>query len=217
MRRSTAGNVLTERMLDVKSKRCSHESCYSVPSYNIQGSKTAAYCRQRAKEGMVAVFKNHCSYGFWMTRPTSTFGGSTKAVSCRKHAEEGMVVVRSSRFSRKSCSKIPCFNVEGSKNAAYSKHHAHDEVPTAVCAHDTSDLKSGLPISFHARCKVVGCLKSSGWGVEGRQPTHCPEHGRLEDDVVCTVGRASRSNSKPRSPVRAFGDQSFLVKTECAL
>lgn len=42
-------------MVDVRSKRCSHEGCNTWPSYGAEGSKKAEYCARHALPGQVDV------------------------------------------------------------------------------------------------------------------------------------------------------------------
>ena len=45
-------------MVHVPARRCSHDSCTKRPSFNVEGSKTAVYCKQHAEDGMVNIGDN---------------------------------------------------------------------------------------------------------------------------------------------------------------
>ena len=42
-------------MVNVRGKRCAHATCMKWPSFNVEGSKTPAYCKEHADDGMVNV------------------------------------------------------------------------------------------------------------------------------------------------------------------
>ncbi|CAN0500610.1 unnamed protein product, partial [Scytosiphon promiscuus] len=46
-------------MVNVRTKRCAHDSCIKNPNFNMEGEK-AAYCKEHAEDGMVDVRMNHC-------------------------------------------------------------------------------------------------------------------------------------------------------------
>ena len=133
--------------------RCSHDSCTRQASFNVEGSKKAAYCKQHAKDGMVDVRHKRCSHD-----------------SCTRHPLWGVLA---------------------------------DGVAT-VCAYHKSDLLDGPVINFAVSCKAVGCGKSSKWGLGGKQPTHCPDHGPLEEGLVRTVGTARSKGVSGRSSSRGL-------------
>ncbi|CAN0479868.1 unnamed protein product, partial [Scytosiphon promiscuus] len=51
-------------------KRCLHDSCAKGPSFNVEGSKMAAYCKQHADQGMVNVSSKRCSHSLCTRQPT---------------------------------------------------------------------------------------------------------------------------------------------------
>ena len=112
-------------MVDVRSKRCSHDSCTTQPSYNVAGSKTAIYCKQHAENGMVKISVKHCSYDSCRRRPNFNVKGK-KPVFCKQHAEDGMVNVYDKLCAHESCTSRSSFTVEGNKTPTYCKQHAED-------------------------------------------------------------------------------------------
>jgi hypothetical protein len=47
-------------MIDIKSKKCIDENCTKQPSYNVEGSKDALYCRTHMKTNMVNIKYKKC-------------------------------------------------------------------------------------------------------------------------------------------------------------
>ncbi|CAM9748992.1 unnamed protein product, partial [Laminaria digitata] len=82
------------------------------------------------------------------------------------------------------------------------------------CTRHKGDLQAGPVIYFAARCKISGCKKVSRWGLAGKQPTHCPHHGRLEDGLVRTVRDGRGKNNIRSSSYGVVQGASFHVKTE---
>ena len=189
-------------MVDVISKRCLYDLCTVRPSFNHVGSKSPAFCKQHAEDGMVNVRGNFCLQKSCTKRPTFNVFGSKKPVYCKQHAPTGWKDVRHRRCSHDFCTMFPRWGLPT------------DGSPS-VCARHKSDLTAGPVIDFKATCKVAGCQRESRWGLDGKQPTHCPGHGRLEEGLVHTVGADVR---KPKTCSSSYGSlqgSSFHVKAEC--
>ena len=73
-------------MVDVRYKRCSHDSGARVPSFNVEGSKKAPYCRQNAEDGMVGVRSRRYAHDLCTERPTPNVEGSKMATCRKEHA-----------------------------------------------------------------------------------------------------------------------------------
>ncbi|CAM9537695.1 unnamed protein product [Laminaria digitata] len=151
-------------MVNVIGKRCSHDSCNRPPYFTVEGSKTAAYCKQHAQGGMVDVVNKHCSHASCYMAPRWGGLADRAAIKCSRHK---------------------------------------------------GDILGGPVINFRALCKVAGCGIVSRWGLDGKQPTHCRDHGPLEDGLVCifgtTVGRRG-SRIPSYGPVKG---QYSHAKPEC--
>ncbi|CAN0592613.1 unnamed protein product [Laminaria digitata] len=151
-------------MVNVRSRRCLHDSCEKLPTFGVIGSKKAVYCKQHAEDGKVDVCNKRCLHD--------------------------------------SCMSWPQWSVLPDGSAF-------------VCARHKSDLRAGPVINFRARCNMVGCQKSSRWGLDGKPPTHCPDHGRLTDGLIRTVGRARSTTPHGISSYGAVRGVSVHVKAEC--
>ncbi|CAM9615336.1 unnamed protein product [Laminaria digitata] len=188
-------------MVNVVKRRCAHDSCTKQPTFGLEGSRTATYCRQHAEEGMVPVFYKRCSHDSCIKRPTYNVQGSQTAAYCRQHADDGMVNV-----THKSCAHEPCrkWPISGMLT---------DGAPP-LCTRHTSDFLSSSVFNFRARCAVAGCRKLSRWGLDGKKPTHCITHGPLENGLVCILETGRTLKPDPSPLYRAVRGSSFHVKTE---
>ena len=65
--------------MDVRRRRCCYEFCRTDPSFNVEGSKTTAYCKQHAQDGMVGVSRKRCLHEFCRKRPSFNVEGSKSA------------------------------------------------------------------------------------------------------------------------------------------
>lgn len=189
-------------MVNVLSKRCFHDSCTRRPTFNPKGNKTAAFCKKHAEDGFVNVLNTLCSHGSCHRQPSFGVVGSKRPAYCKQHADTCMLNVVSKRCSHDSCTMITQWGVL-------------NVVSPTVCAQHKSDLPAGPMISFNARCKVAGCRKVSRWGLDGKQPTHCPDHGRLKDGLVRTVGADFSKTKYCSSFYGALRGAASHVKTEC--
>ena len=147
-------------------KLCSHGSCKTAPSFNIDGIRPAMFCKHHSKDGMLHVYAKRCLHPTCTTRASFNIGGS-KAVYCKLHAQDGMIDVLNkvssySQCSHATCTLWPSFNVEGSKGAAYCKRHAVDGM-VDVCS---------------SRCLFEACKTKPSFNVEGGKPAYCKVHAK---------------------------------------
>ena len=84
-------------------RRCVHPQCMKFASYNLEGSKTAVFCKQHSEDGMVNVISLRCSHVSCTRQPSFNAEGSRTAAFCKQHAEDGMVNIRITRCSHDSC------------------------------------------------------------------------------------------------------------------
>lgn len=191
----------------VRNIHCSRDSCSRVACFKMEGCKRAVYCSQHAEKNMVDVRSNRCRHPVCTRQASNNVEGKKTGVYCKEHAESWMANVRTntkvyiSRCSHDACRRKPSWGAP-TKGA-----------PT-VCARHKNDLRGGLVFNFRVSCKVVGCSKASRWGLDGKQPTHCPEHSHLGDGLVCTLMTAGAKSGPSRSPYGAIKGSSCRVKTE---
>lgn len=227
-------------MVELRSRRCLHETCTLLPTFNVEGRKTASHCRQHAEEGMVDVHNKRCYFTSCTKRPSFNIDGIKVAMYCKQHADDGMVNVYHRSCSHATCSAYPSYSVVGSKTAVYCRVHAEEgmvdvrsrrcshiscirrpawgvltESAPTVCTHHKGDIVGGPVINFRVGCKVAGCVKASRWGLDGRQPTYCGFHGPLEDGLACTVGTSRRKRSDHSTSYHPESEPPLRLKTEC--
>lgn len=144
----------------------SHSTCTTEPSFNVDGSKTAACCRQHAKYGIVNVFARRCSHHALCARqPRCNFDGSKTASFCKKNAVNGMMIVHPpQRCSQTACTRQPAWGL-----ATHSFG--------TVCSLHKRDIVGHFILNFRARCIVESCQKLCRWGLEGKRSGHCTVHG----------------------------------------
>ena len=97
----------------VVGKRCLHDSCTKVPSFNAKGSGGGLYCKNHAQEGMVDVRNKRCSHGSCTKVATVNVKDSRRGSYCKKHAPEGMVNVVGKRCSHEFCNTRPVVGSPG--------------------------------------------------------------------------------------------------------
>ncbi|CAM9429911.1 unnamed protein product, partial [Laminaria digitata] len=54
------------------------QKCRKQATFNLEGSKTAAYCEHHAEDGMVDVCKPRCNHNPCLKRPTYNVKGNKK-------------------------------------------------------------------------------------------------------------------------------------------
>ena len=189
-------------MVDVRSRRCAHDSCFKRPRFNIKGIKKPAYCKNHAEDSMVNVYGRRCSYFSCTKPPRYNVKGSMMATHCKQHAANNMVSVSAKCCSHTSCLKRPAWGVLTDSEAT-------------TCLRHTGDILGGPVINFKPKCTVTGCRSISCWGFHGEQPTHCHDHGPLEGGLVCTLRTAGSKRRCRMPPSSAVRGPTVRVKTEC--
>lgn len=152
---------------------------------------------------MVDIHYRRCSHASCKKRSTSKAGGSKTIGYCKQHAKEDIIKPRGKHCSNRSCIEKPVWGVLADGAAA-------------ACLRHKRHLVGGSVVNFTARCKEARCSKLSKWGLDGKQPTHCRDHGPLTDGLVCTV-KATRNKGHSRSPLhRSVRGTCDSVKSECS-
>lgn len=59
-------------------------------------------------------------------------------------------------------------------------------------------------VSVDVLCEVTDCLNRSGWEVNGKQPTHCLDHARVEEGHVVHADAVNVAHIKGGSNSSAF-------------
>ena len=177
-------------MVDVLSKRCIKHSCTNGATLNGAGCNTATYCKQHTGNDIVNVLEQE----------SSSSQGSISHVHRRQSID----------FVGGCCSHESCTRP--------SSWGALTEGAASVCDHHKRDILCGPVINFRARCKLAGCGMLSSWGLGGKQPTHCADHGPLEYGFVCTIAERRARSVVASSALsdRALKSSAFHVKAECS-
>ena len=69
-------------MIDVKSKRCIHEDCIKIPTFNFSTETKGLYCFEHKKENMIDVKSKRCIHEGCIKIPTFNFPTETKGLYC---------------------------------------------------------------------------------------------------------------------------------------
>ncbi|CAN0441221.1 unnamed protein product [Laminaria digitata] len=193
-------------MVDVCSKRCFNDSCTRHPSFNVEGSKTSAYCKQHADDGMLNVYNKRCLHDSCTRHQSFNVEGSKTSAYCKQHAADGMVDVRMKRCLHDSCTRHPSFNLEGSKTPAYCKQHAQEGVvnvrtnrslhdcratgaergvpsndPATPCTTRNNDVWDGSILKSDLSCELLNGRKRPRLDVDSNHRQLCLDQGTLTE------------------------------------
>ena len=80
-------------MIDVRNKHCSRDQCTIIPTFNFEGSRNAAYCKQHAEDDMVNVLARRSSHATYSRQPSFNVQGSNVSQYYKQHAVDGMLNV----------------------------------------------------------------------------------------------------------------------------
>ena len=135
--RCNAVNMLKTAWQTSVSIFASNDFCTRPSSFNVEGSKTAVYCKQHAEEGVGNVRSNGCMHDSCARQSEINFEGGKKAAFRKQHAEESVVNVRLSRCSHYSCVSISIWGVMA-------------DVSSSVCVRQNGDFLGEHGIDFKA-------------------------------------------------------------------
>ena len=148
-------------MVNVTGKMCRTEGCGTRPSFGVEGTKTAEYCRQHALDGMINVNKRTCRTEGCGKIAAFGVEGTKTAEYCRHHTLSGMVNVRNIMCRLEGCGKIAAFGVSGTKTLKYCRQHALD----------------GMINVRGKTCGTEGCGKQPSFGAVGtKMAEYCTQH-----------------------------------------
>jgi hypothetical protein len=78
-------------------RKCVHEGCTTIPSYNTPGEKQALYCKSHASDDMINVLDRRCVHEGCTTQPSYNTPGEKQALYCKSHASDDMINVLNKR------------------------------------------------------------------------------------------------------------------------
>lgn len=77
--------------VNVRSKRCLHESCNRQPTFNVESSMTAEYCKQHAEDGMVCTRHRRSIHALLANDPAKIIGTNVAAIARTRHENDVLV------------------------------------------------------------------------------------------------------------------------------
>ena len=164
------GKHKTSEMIDVVHRRCEHDDCTTIPTFNKIGETKARFCKDHALPEMIDVISRRCEHKDCATRSTFNKIGETKARFCKEHALPEMIDVVSRKCEHYNCTTIPTFNKIGETKARFCKEHALPEMIDVVSR----------------RCEQKDCVKQPAFNKIGETKRRfCKDHALPEMiDVV---------------------------------
>ena len=103
-------------MFNIKDKRCIHENCKILPSYNYNNEKKPLYCNAHKKEGMIDIKNKRCNFLECIKRPCFNYDNETKGKYCFEHKLEGMIDIEN---IKKICKTYLCITRSSKKYDDY--------------------------------------------------------------------------------------------------
>ena len=132
-------------MVNVRSKRCSHGSCAKAPSFGVEGSKTAAYCKQHAEKGMVNVVIKRCSHPSF-TRVAAwgllEDGVMTVCAHHRSDSKDGLVINFMAACVIVGCNRLAKWGLDGLQPTRCPVHGPGEE--GLVCILGSNGVKASV-------------------------------------------------------------------------
>jgi hypothetical protein len=151
----------TDKMVDVKNKKCIHPDCKKIPNFNIEGKK-ALYCSEHKTCQMVDVNHTKCIYINCKKIPNFNIEGG-KPLYCSMHKLDNMINIVNKKCIYPDCKKRPNYNLEG-KKALYCSAHSTDKMVNVVSK----------------TCIHTDCKKQPSYNIEGKKPIYCVVHKKKE-------------------------------------
>ena len=186
-------------MINVVSKRCSHEGCDIHASYGMP-DQPAVRCRTHVLAGMIDRINRRCTKpGCESLNPLFNHPAHKRGVFCKKHSEPGMLDVVNKRCCQHvGCSIQASFGMSGETRGTRCKRHM---TPEMVALHHKEHCTSG------------GCTKRPHFNQPGeKRGVYCVKHA-LEGmvDVINRCCTFEACNIQP-----AFGMSDSKTATRCS-
>ena len=183
-------------MVDVKSKRCIHEGCETIPIYNIEGEKQGLYCSAHKEDGMVDVKSKRCIHEGCETKPYFNTKGKKQGLYCSVHKKDGMVNVIDKRCIHPDCETLPVYNIDGETKALYCSVHKKD----------------GMVDVIHKRCIDPDCKKFPVYNIDGEtKALYCSVHKK--DGMVDVIHKRCIDPDCKKQP--AYNEQGQTKALYC--
>lgn len=112
-------------MVNVRSRRCVHDSCARTPYYNVEGRKVAAYCKHHATDGMVNVRDRRCSHDPCNRAPrwgAPKDGVATVCSSHKRDFQDGNFINFAARCRVAGCIRISKWGLHGQQPTHCPQH-----------------------------------------------------------------------------------------------
>ena len=160
-------------------------------SFNFDGIKAPAYCKQHAEDGMVDVRSKRCLHQSCVRHPSFNFDGIKAPAYCKQHAEDGMVNVRTRHSLLDNCINGP------------AQIFAVTIAPTARTG-DKDSIVSVSAQNSDSSSDVAKCRKRSRWNADEKQSVQFLDHDTSQARVADSMGMGSSKTVIPKSSSRAF-------------
>jgi hypothetical protein len=175
-------------------RKCIEENCKKQSSYNNIGEKTALYCKEHKKDGMIDVKHKTCIEENCKTRPSYNNIGEKTGLYCKQHKKDGMIDVISKTCIEENCKKQSIYNNIGEKTGLYCKEHKKDGM---------IDVK-------HKTCIEENCKTRPSYNNIGEKTgLYCKEHKK--DGMIDVESKTCiEENCKTRPSYNNIGEKTAL-------
>lgn len=152
---SHCGKHRLDNMIDLKHKKCMHESCTKSTSFGFEGTKAATRCAEHKLEGMIDLRHKKCEAVGCKT--SSSYGYESDKIfkRCSVHKTEGMINLKHKKCEHPGCGTQPTFGL------------AIDMVATHCVSHKTKEM---IDVE-HKKCEHPDCDKMPVYGLESDKIT----------------------------------------------
>ena len=131
--------------LMLKDKTCIEPGCKTRPNYNNPDEKTALYCSEHKKDGMVDVKNKTCIEQGCKTQPNFNNPDEKIGLYCSVHKKDGMVNVINKTCIEQGCKTQPTYNNEGEKTGLYCSVHKKDGMVNVISKTCKSEWCDTIP------------------------------------------------------------------------
>jgi hypothetical protein len=158
-----------ENMIDVITRKCSHNGCDIIPNYNYRDKKVGLYCKDHKLDDMIDVKNRSCAQNGCTTQPSYNYKGEKQTLYCKEHKLDNMIDIKNKKCTHEDCTIRPTFNYIGEKVGLYCKDHKLDDMIDVI----------------NKTCAQNGCTTHPNYNYDGKKGLFCYEH--KEDNMVNVV------------------------------
>ncbi len=145
-------------MVYVTHKKCRHEGCTKLPSYNSITENIPIFCKEHKLTSMIDIKSKKCQNKGCTKQPSYNSINESIPKYCKEHKEFNMVDVKNKKCQYENCTKQPSYNLKNEKIPIFCYEHKKPDmvnVRDKKCKSEWCDTLANL--KYDGYCAYCYC------------------------------------------------------------